>query len=136
MQERDPDALLAPLARILAQKEAMPHSVLFVPPESVYARLGPADAPPDLQWQHALRGTWERIAAPQAAPRPVQLPALPAMRGLVQDASRGAVLPNLQVTLDWLRRCVGETPALRLQVLVSGSLYLVGDMLRLLGRTA
>jgi hypothetical protein len=40
-----------------------------------------------------------------------------------------------QVTLDWLRRCVRETPSLRMQVLVTGSLYLVGDMLKLLGKS-
>ena len=44
----------------------------------------------------------------------------------------GAVLPSLQVTLDWLRRCVREAPSLRMQVLVTGSLYLVGDMLKAL----
>lgn len=40
----------------------------------------------------------------------------------------------MQVTLEWLRRCVREVPTLHMQVLVTGSLYLVGDMLRLLGR--
>jgi hypothetical protein len=46
--------------------------------------------------------------------------------------SRSAVLPSLSVTLDWLRRCVREAPALRMQVLVTGSLYLVGDLLKVL----
>ncbi len=45
-------------------------------------------------------------------------------------AARSAVLPNLAVTLDWLRRCVREAPSLRMQVLVTGSLYLVGDLLK------
>jgi folylpolyglutamate synthase len=47
-------------------------------------------------------------------------------------AGRSAVLPSLQVTLDWLRRCVREAPSLRMQVLVTGSLYLVGDVLKAL----
>jgi hypothetical protein len=38
----------------------------------------------------------------------------------------------LQATLEWLRGCVRATPSLRLQVLVTGSLYMVGDLLRLL----
>lgn len=37
-----------------------------------------------------------------------------------------------QITVDWLRRCVRAAPALRLQVLVTGSLYVVGDLLCLL----
>ncbi|PRW33995.1 folylpolyglutamate synthase isoform X1 [Chlorella sorokiniana] len=45
-------------------------------------------------------------------------------------AARSAVLPSLAVTLDWLRRCVREAPSLRMQVLVTGSLYLVGDLLK------
>jgi len=51
----------------------------------------------------------------------------------VQDAAVGAVLPSLQHTIDWLRRCVRESPKIKMQVLVTGSLYLVGDMLRILG---
>jgi folylpolyglutamate synthase len=47
-------------------------------------------------------------------------------------AARSAVLPSLQVTLDWLRRCVRDAPSLRMQVLVTGSLYLVGDVLKAL----
>ncbi|KAL4858122.1 Folylpolyglutamate synthase [Chlorella vulgaris] len=86
-------------------------------------------------------------AAPRAAaPPPLTLPPLPAVAapaGLPQAAavalasaqgpgSRSAVLPSLSVTLDWLRRCVREAPALRMQVLVTGSLYLVGDLLKVL----
>jgi folylpolyglutamate synthase len=42
-------------------------------------------------------------------------------------------MPGLAATLEWLRRAVREAPALRLQVLVTGSLYVVGDLLKLLG---
>jgi len=48
----------------------------------------------------------------------------------------GAVMPSLQSTVDWLRRCIRESPSLRVHVLVTGSLYLVGDTLRVLGRGA
>jgi folylpolyglutamate synthase len=51
----------------------------------------------------------------------------------VQDSAVGAVLPSLQHTIDWLRRCVKESSKMKMQVLVTGSLYLVGDMLRILG---
>lgn len=40
-----------------------------------------------------------------------------------------------QVTLEWCRQCVRASPNVRLQVLVTGSLYMVGDMLKLLNHT-
>ncbi|KAG7671069.1 hypothetical protein Ndes2526B_g01154 [Nannochloris sp. 'desiccata'] len=67
-----------------------------------------------------------------------QLPPLPSVLAAagvpaVQDAAVGAVLPSLQHTIDWLRKCVRESPKMKMHVLVTGSLYLVGDMLRILG---
>lgn len=56
------------------------------------------------------------------------VPALPA----VQDAGRGAVAPSLSAAVDWVRRAAKSRG--RVQVLVTGSLYLVGDMLRMLGK--
>jgi len=47
---------------------------------------------------------------------------------------RGAVMPGVASTVEWLRSCVRARPRLRLQVLVTGSLYLVGDTLRTLGK--
>jgi folylpolyglutamate synthase len=150
-EERDPRALLAPLARELAARGAAPHAALFAPPDSAYARLGPGGAPPDLAWQASLRGVWERLQAgeggaggaapPAGAARLPPLPPLPpaaaaatAGAGRALEGGRGAaVMPGLAATLEWLRRAVREAPALRLQVLVTGSLYVVGDLLKLLG---
>lgn len=115
----------------------------------------------NLSWQHSLRSVWESIGAgsgngaargggavngstairgPAAAlplqPLPaVASPGLPAAAALAVaqgGTPRSAVLPSLQVTLDWLQRCVREVPTMRMQVLVSGSLYLVGDLLKVL----
>ncbi|KAG5609461.1 hypothetical protein H5410_020742, partial [Solanum commersonii] len=47
-----------------------------------------------------------------------------------------AVFPSLPLTINWLRDCVRENPSLRLQVLVTGSLHLVGDVLKLLRRVS
>jgi folylpolyglutamate synthase len=69
----------------------------------------------------------------------VRIPPLPSVIAAgvptVQEVAAGAVLPSLQVTLDWLRRCVKESPKMKMQVLVTGSLYLVGDMLKILGNS-
>ena len=51
-----------------------------------------------------------------------------------QEPLKGAVAPSLTSALGWLRGVVRSQPELRLQVLVTGSLYLVGDIVRLLGR--
>jgi len=53
---------------------------------------------------------------------------------LPQDPTRGAVSPSLGATLDWLRGIARTQPQTQLRVLVTGSLYLVGDVLRLVGR--
>jgi folylpolyglutamate synthase len=94
---------------------------------------------------------WERLQAgeggaggaapPAGAARLPPLPPLPpaaaaatAGAGRALEGGRGAaVMPGLAATLEWLRRAVREAPALRLQVLVTGSLYVVGDLLKLLG---
>ncbi|KAI6696393.1 hypothetical protein NL676_016512 [Syzygium grande] len=51
-----------------------------------------------------------------------------------QNFASSAGMPSLPLTIKWLRDCVKEKPSLRLQVLVTGSLHLVGDVLKLLRR--
>jgi folylpolyglutamate synthase len=142
--DRDPQKLLKPLAENLAARGVFPHHALFVPPDSTYMKLGPAGAPPELTWQINLRSTWQDIngrrmsdtkmqgvrALPLPLPPGLSHPALSA----AQESINGAVLPNLQMALDWLRKRARETPPMRLQVLVTGSLYLVGDLLKLLSK--
>ncbi len=64
-------------------------------------------------------------------PNPTQPPPHPPGR-IPQDAARGAVAPSVTSALAALRAAVRAAPALRLRVLVTGSLYLVGDTLRAL----
>lgn len=143
MQERDPEKLLHPLAETLMERRVPVHHALFVPPVSTYMKLGGAAEAGviDLSWQQDLRGVWEaQVAAakkrgtrlPPSTPL-LPLPSLPFLPP--QDTAKGAVLPNLQGTLEFLRRCVREKPSLRMQVLVTGSLYMVGDILKLLGKS-
>lgn len=48
--------------------------------------------------------------------------------------SCSAVIPSLPLAISWLRDCVKRNPSVRIQVLVTGSLHLVGDVLKLLKR--
>jgi folylpolyglutamate synthase len=53
----------------------------------------------------------------------------------MQDPWKGSVVPSLWPALEWLRQYTRSSPrGVHVQVLVTGSLYLVGDVLRLLGR--
>jgi folylpolyglutamate synthase len=51
-----------------------------------------------------------------------------------QSTATGAVAQSLDAAIQWLRGRARAHPQLQLQVLVTGSLYLVGDVLRLLGK--
>ena len=51
-----------------------------------------------------------------------------------QEPWSAAVVPSLSHTVEWLRQYARSSPRLQLQVLVTGSLYLVGDVLRMLGK--
>ena len=189
MQEREPLSLLQPLAATLASRYTMPHHALFVPPDSVYSKVGAPTVSPapdskidgnsaasvlrhgslsrdsssndtcddgrkpestrsashyephtgmDLSWQLSARKVWERVVQEYKMPEPsVQLPQLPreALPGKVSSGgvAQTAVLPSLSSTLEWLRKCARERPRVRFHVLVTGSLYMVGDTLRLLG---
>ncbi|KAK9835139.1 hypothetical protein WJX81_000787 [Elliptochloris bilobata] len=137
MPERDPRRLLQPLTATLAARGLALPLALFVPADSSYAKLAPSAGPPDLSWQVALQQVWEADFAPAARLQAAgaTLPPLPRRAALAaQDAARGAVAPSLHSAVEWLRGCVRQRPGLRMQVLVTGSLYLVGDILRHLGR--
>lgn len=101
----------------------------------------------NLSWQLTLQRTWENIirggkdsdqkigsSCPEMPP-PCDI--------FLNDTSRencpntkdhtfSAVMPSLPETLRWLRECVQKNHSLRIQVLVTGSLHLIGDVLRML----
>lgn len=149
LQERDPQKLLQPLAQTLAEREVAVQQALFVPPDSQYFKVGTSPSASssevvDLSWQQSLRAVWDTLSSSRVAQHELRLvaaPTLPPLPGTAAaaagppaaPATRSAVLPNLRTTLDWLRRSVREAPTLRMHVLVTGSLYLVGDMLKSLG---
>lgn len=145
MKERDPAVLLPHLHSELQQHESAVHLALFVPPDSQYAFLPSsstqqlvAEAHQDLSWQQQLRGVWQQCQEAAAASSEQQLaegrgllPPLPEVSGLGQQAvsAGSAVLPSVGTALDWLASAAAARPELQLQVLVTGSLYLVGDCL-------
>ena len=171
MEERDPTVLLAPLAQVLAERDApLTHPALFAPSESSSKGLTPVTgAVENTAWQQKLARTWDDLARKHAGA--VALggedgAAVGAAQGTSQGAAQGAaqgidssdamngssgvgggmetatgvasaaVMPCLRQAVERIRVVARErvNSGRRVHVLVAGSLYLVGDMLRLLGR--
>ena len=132
MHEREPRRLLAPLTATLAERGTPLGGALFVPPDSSYAKLGPAEAA-DVSWQVGLQQVWTDLDPPRPPAGGARLPPLPSPTP-VTDVAAGAVAPSVRSAVDWLRSATRSRPGLRMKVLVTGSLYLVGDVLRHLGR--
>ena len=169
MEERDPRVLLAPLAQVLAERDApLTHPALFAPSESSSKGLKPVTgAVENTAWQQKLARTWDDLARKHAGAVALGgegCAAQGAVVGAAQGAAQGvdggdagngssgggggmetaaglasaAVMPCLRQAVERIRVVAGEERRVnsgrRVHVLVAGSLYLVGDMLRLLGR--
>ncbi|CAA7405886.1 unnamed protein product [Spirodela intermedia] len=162
MEARDPELLLPKLTSIcpsilIFSKFSLSFSMaLFVPSMSRYHLVTSVssavrtDLSVDTSWQSSLQRTWERLIHGKDGilvneSNPEHSTKLPAYQFLHGDSSKinptgkqlhgnAVVMPSLPIALDWLRDCAKENPNVRLQVLVTGSLHLVGDLLKLLRR--
>ncbi|KAL7582490.1 hypothetical protein Lser_V15G42647 [Lactuca serriola] len=158
MDMRDPEVILPRLVDICASSGSDFSKAIFVPSISTYSKVtsGASDIPlsipsKDLTWQFNLQRVWERIIHGKeiGVNKSVKLKMeaaenLPPPEFLYDDISHcnpangnfscSAVFPSLPLAVSWLRKSARENPSLRLQVLVTGSLHLVGDVLKLLRR--
>ncbi|XP_049392269.1 folylpolyglutamate synthase isoform X5 [Solanum stenotomum] len=155
MDARDPQILLPKLVDTCASSGIYFSKAIFVPSISAYTKVTsaastiPSYTPgKDLSWQFNLQRIWERmIHGKDVLDQNHKINAsagLPPHEFLYEETSHcspedryftsSAVFPSLPLTINWLRDCVRENPSLRLQVLVTGSLHLVGDVLKLLRR--
>lgn len=156
MEVRHPQVLLPRLVSTCASSGTHFSKALFVPSFSTYSKVmsGSSFIPlaisgKDLSWQFSLQRLWERIihgADPvlEKSSMKESTEILPPCKFLYEDAplcspaeecfACSAVIPSLPLTIKWLRDSVQENPSIRVQVLVTGSLHLVGDVLKLLKR--
>ncbi|XP_028069161.1 folylpolyglutamate synthase isoform X1 [Camellia sinensis] len=154
MEVRDPQILLPQLVSTCASSGTHFSKAIFIPSMSTYnkvtsgATVIPFDIPAkDLSWQFNLQRVWEKIihgkdVVVDKSPKMEGPQTLPPHEFLYKDPSHcnpvdkyfacSAVIPSLPLTINWLRDCVRENPSLRIQVLVTGSMHLVGDVLKLL----
>ncbi|KAL6581020.1 Folylpolyglutamate synthase [Orobanche minor] len=141
MSVRDPQLLLPRLMSACANHGVHFKKALFVPSTSVYYKVGTvashaADPQVDVSWQMALQKIWESLI-PGGKGREAKSADV-TCEAFVDDTEKGAnisenstVFTSLPLAINWLRDSVRKNQSLRFQVLVTGSLHLVGDVLRL-----
>ncbi|KAG6555626.1 hypothetical protein Mapa_002861 [Marchantia paleacea] len=146
MPRRDPMSLLPPLVNLCSQQGLPVDMAIFAPQSSSYFSITPPkNGPqPDISWQLTLQRHWESIRKSKLEEGNGRSPAIGAgikdllssleekKGGCQSIGSSSAVMASLPATLEWLRSCARRHPQMHIQVLVTGSLYLVGDMLKLL----
>ncbi|VFQ72858.1 unnamed protein product [Cuscuta campestris] len=143
MSVRDPQLLLPRLMSACAMHGVHFKKALFVPntSSSFYnvgtSSLNPADNQIDVSWQLNLQRFWENLITEKGREM-VKHVDKKCDEG-IDDTLKGArscenstVFPSLPVAINWLRDNVRNNKSVRFQVLVTGSLHLVGDVLKLI----
>ncbi|MQL86772.1 hypothetical protein Taro_019297 [Colocasia esculenta] len=140
MSVRDPQLLLPRLVNACSDNGIHFHKAIFVPNQSVFNKVGsygtPADSPHvDLSWQLTLQRVWENLVGggKDSVGEGIGDDHLKS----VTDSShrtRSSVFASLPLAVKWLRDNTQQNRSIRFQVLVTGSLHLVGDLLRLIRR--
>lgn len=154
MDVRDPNILLQKLVSTCSDSGIHFSKALFVPSMSSYTKVTSANSGipsfaerKDLTWQLNLQKIWEKMIHGRddfqnKFPSIDNHENLPPPSFLYDKATSSspadktsttsAVMPSLPLTIRWLRDCVRNNPSVKVQVLVTGSLHLVGDVLKLL----
>ncbi|KAL7147748.1 hypothetical protein ABFS83_06G127700 [Erythranthe nasuta] len=143
MSVRDPQLLLPRLVNACASHGVHFNKALFVPNTSVYYKVGSvappaADTQVDLSWQIALQRIWENLVIAEKG-RDAKNAELTTCEAVNDDTEKGGnssatstVFTSLPLAINWLRDSARKNQSVRFQVLVTGSLHLVGDVLRLI----
>ncbi|RHN68306.1 putative tetrahydrofolate synthase [Medicago truncatula] len=127
---------------------------LFVPGLSMYHKIGshaltPSDSNIDLSWQFTLQRVWENLMQGNKVHEKYQdlnlfsimwlagknnsaaSEELAGMEMSVSNCEHSAVFSSLPLVINWLRDRVQQNQSTRFQVLVTGSIHLIGDVLKL-----
>uniref|UniRef100_A0A7C9DEG4 Folylpolyglutamate synthase n=2 Tax=Opuntia streptacantha TaxID=393608 RepID=A0A7C9DEG4_OPUST len=151
MDVRNPHVLLQQLITTCASSGIHFSKALFVPSMSTCNKVVSGSTVPslngsksNLSWQFYQQSIWDKINGndphleKEIAEKTGGFRSFALENSLYDNSnvchSRSEVIPSLPLALKWLRDCVKDSPSLRLQVLVTGSLHLVGDVLKLLRR--
>ncbi|XP_078178957.1 DHFS-FPGS homolog C isoform X3 [Carex rostrata] len=155
MEKRDPHLLLPQLIKTCAANDVHFSKAIFVRGLSSHNKVASptsivtSDTSVNLSWQSTLQRTWENyIHGTVANVKNGKC------SSTINSSSNGfseenavescdpssnlyncsSVMLSLPSAIHWLRECAGRNPMIQYQVLVTGSLHLVGDVLKLLRR--
>ncbi|KAK7300763.1 hypothetical protein RJT34_11613 [Clitoria ternatea] len=135
---RDPQLLLPRLMKTCADHGVYFKKALFVPSLSVYNKVGSqpltlTDSKVDLSWQFTLQRVWENLMQGNKVKSTdnVSEELKDDMEMSANNCEHSAVFASLPIAIKWLRDRVQQNQSVRFQVLVTGSLHLVGDVLKL-----
>ncbi|KAK9189415.1 hypothetical protein WN943_018011 [Citrus x changshan-huyou] len=154
MSVRDPQLLLPSLMKTCARHGVYFKKALFLPNASVYNKVGSHALPPtetqiDLSWQFALQRVWENLMLEISSLSKASCYFLNSLAGEAKNTDNAsedvkddtelsarscensAVFSSLPLAIKWLRDSVQQNQSLRFQVLVTGSLHLIGDVLKI-----
>ncbi|KAK7305793.1 hypothetical protein VNO77_43705 [Canavalia gladiata] len=136
MSVRDPQLLLPHLMRTCADHGVYFKKALFVPGLSVYHKVGshaltPIDSNVDLSWQFTLQRVWENLMQGNKGKYTDAALEELNMEMSASNCEHSAVFSSLPLVIKWLRDMVQQNQSTHIQVLVTGSLHLVGDVLKL-----
>ncbi|ERN08073.1 hypothetical protein AMTRI_Chr08g203110 [Amborella trichopoda] len=138
MSVRDPQLLLPPLINTCALSGVHFHKALFVPNQSAFNKVSshalPSNDPPDvdLSWQLTLQRAWDSLIREAKGTNGGKNKDSNWKMEDNKDCHLSDVFPSLPQAIKWLRDSARQNPSVRFQVLVTGSLHLVGDVLRLI----
>lgn len=140
MSVRDPQLLLPRLVKACASHGVQFKQALFVPNISVYNKVNASVPQPatrvDLSWQLTLQRVWESLITDKGgfakdsdlSPDEAQDES---EKGII-SGTHSKVFPTLPLAIKWLRDNARQNQSVRVQVLVTGSLHLIGDILKLI----
>ncbi|KAL8218136.1 hypothetical protein R6Q57_021509 [Mikania cordata] len=139
MSVRDPRLLFPRLLDTCASQGIIFKKALFVPNMSLYTKVGSSSSSPptssevDYSWQLTLQTVWEDIIHDRSGnPKKADSVSIVGEHDddmCVINCENSMVFSSLPLTINWLRECAKQNKSL--QVLVTGSLHLVGDVIKL-----
>ncbi|XP_057523739.1 folylpolyglutamate synthase-like isoform X1 [Amaranthus tricolor] len=141
MSVRDPHLLLPRLIKACASHGVQFKQAIFVPNISVYNKVI-TDVPQsttqvDLSWQLTLQRVWESLINTDKGGYAKDFNISceeerdESEMGII-SCTNSKVFSTLPLAINWIRDYARQNQSVRVQVLVTGSLHLIGDVLRLI----
>ncbi|KMZ72501.1 Tetrahydrofolate synthase [Zostera marina] len=142
MSVRDPQLLLPRLENVCADHGIYFHKAIFVPNQSVYHKVGSntlttndSSSHIDLSWQQKLERVWRK--AVNGDKRYSTNDYIKDEKSDANQSNRSCneismVFASLPSAIRWIRETAQKNRAVGFKVLVTGSLHLVGDVLKLI----